>query len=207
MPKRSRPARKLAQAALSSEYRQHLQQAGRWLLEVVVSLGGSLSARSSPPVVDRWLERAVKHAYSMGEKRYWVVLGVLSVQRSMRMAGPLLKGTWTLLRGWRRLEPIRTRIPMAHHVLRALLLTALARGFSFRGALRAEFWSLFVGSWLAFSALLRPGEVDSLMVGDLCFPEGAELGEGVSLVVGIRSPKTRRVWKRQFALVPKSYRP
>ena len=141
------------------------------------------------------------HAYEMGERRYWVVLGVLSLQRHLRIAGPLLRNTWTLLRGWRRLEPIRSRVPMAFHVLQALLLTALARGFHYRGALRAEYWSVMLGAWLAFDALLRPGEVDVLTIGDLFFPEGAELGQGVSLVVGIRSPKTRRVWQHQFAMV------
>ena len=204
MPKERGSRSRLTQAALSTEYRQHLRQAGRWLVDVVVSLGGVLSSSMSPQSVDRWLEKAVGHAYEMGERRYWVVLGVLSLQRHLRIAGPLLRNTWTLLRGWRRLEPVRSRVPMAFHVLQALLLTALARGFHYRGVLRAEYWSVMLGAWLAFDALLRPGEVDVLTIGDLFFPEGAEFGQGVSLVVGIRSPKTRRVWQHQFAMATDS---
>ncbi|CAE7427492.1 unnamed protein product, partial [Symbiodinium sp. KB8] len=156
--------------------RAHAKREGvaEWLVDVVVSLGGVLSPSMSPQSVDRWLEKAVGHAYEMGKD------------------------------GTGRLEPIRSRVPMAFHVLQALLLTALARGFHYHGVLRAEYWSVMLGAWLAFDALLRPGEVDVLTVGDLFFPEGAEFGQGVSLVVGIRSPKTRRVWQHQFAMATDS---
>ncbi|CAE7876069.1 ANK2, partial [Symbiodinium necroappetens] len=93
-------------------------------------------------MVDRWLEKAVAVSYDneQGERCYWVVLGVLSIQRAFNIAGPLLKNTWIQLRGWR---------------------------------LRAEWWSVMIGSWLAFEGLLRPGEVDELKISDLCFPEEA----------------------------------
>ncbi|CAE7035325.1 unnamed protein product [Symbiodinium sp. CCMP2592] len=164
-------------------YRRNLRDAGQWLLGVVSDVGGSLSPSSPPQTVDRWLEKAVAVSYERGERRYWVVLGVLSIQRAFSIAGPLLKNTWIQLRGWRRMEPIKTR------------------GFSYHGRLRAEWWSVMIGCWLAFEGLLRPGEVDELKISDLCFPEADELGQGISLVVGIRSPKTKRVWARQFALV------
>ena len=67
MPKERGSRSRLTQAALSTEYRQHLRQAGRWLVDVVVSLGGVLSPSMSPQSVDRWLEKAVGHAYEMGK--------------------------------------------------------------------------------------------------------------------------------------------
>ena len=59
-----------------------------------------------------------------------------------------------------------------------------------------------MGCWLAFEALLRPGEVCNLMIGGLTFPDpgwSAEANSG--LVVAIRKPKTRRVWRTQFVLI------
>ena len=201
MPHGRGSRRTLKRAALSADYRRNLRDAGQWLLGVVSDLGGTLSPSSSPQMVGRWLEKAVAVSYEQGERRYWVVLGVLSIQRAFNIAGPLLKNTWIQLRGWRRLEPIKTRVPIAYHVLSAVLLLCLARGFSYHGRLRAEWWSVMIGSWLAFEGLLRPGEVDELKISDLCFPEADELGQGISLVIGIRSPKTKRVWARQFALI------
>lgn len=200
MPRGSGGSHKLSQAALSSDYRRHLREAGQYLLQVVHSLGGVFTERSSPADVDRFLEKAICHAYDAGEKRYWVVLGVLGIQRALRIAGPLLKNSWTLLRGWRRLEPIRPRVPLPYHILRGLLIFCLTRGLQYKGQLRAEWWSVFIGTWLGFCALLRPGEVDSLKVSDLLFPVDDEIGQGAALVVNIRNPKTRRVWNHQFAL-------
>ena len=91
MPRGSGGSHKLSQAALSSDYRRHLREAGQYLLQVVHSLGGVFTERSSPADVDRFLEKAICHAYDAGEKRYWVVLGVLGIQRALRIAGPLLK--------------------------------------------------------------------------------------------------------------------
>ena len=170
------------------------------MLQLVHKVGGSISQRSSPSRVDRFLERAVCLAFDSGEKRYWVVLGVLGIQRSLRIAGPLLKNTWTLLRGWRRLEPIKSRVPLPFHVLQCLLIFCLVRGFQFHGQLRAEWWSVMIGCWLGYHALLRPGEVDALRMGDLLFPVDGEVAQGAALVVNIKNPKTRRVWNHQFAL-------
>ena len=84
---------RLSQAALSSDYRRNLREAGQYLLQVVHRLGGSFTERSSPAYVDRLLEKAICHAYDSGEKRYWVMLGVLGIQRTLRIAGPLLKNS------------------------------------------------------------------------------------------------------------------
>ena len=46
---------------------------------------------------------------------YRVRLGVLGVQRTLRLSGPLLRGTWAALRGWRTLLPVNSRIPMSVH--------------------------------------------------------------------------------------------
>ncbi|CAE7608483.1 unnamed protein product, partial [Symbiodinium pilosum] len=182
MPRGGGAHRRLSQAALSSEYRRHLREAAQYMLQLVHKVGGSISQRSSPSRVDRFLERAVCLAFDSGEKRYWVVLGVLGIQRSLRIAGPLLKNTWTLLRGWRRLEPIKSRVPLPFHVLQCLLIFCLVRGFQFHGQLRAEWWSVMIGCWLGYHALLRPGEVDALRMGDLLFPVDGEVAQGAALV-------------------------
>ena len=91
-------------------------------------------------------------------------------------------------------------MPLPYHVLRGLLVFCLTRGLQFQGHLRAEWWSTFIGIWLGFCALLRPGEVDALRINDLLFPVDDEVKQGAALVVNIRNPKTRRVWHHQFAL-------
>ena len=192
---------RLRNATLSPEYRRHLREAGAWIIGVVASLGGKITAKSNSRDIDRWLERAVDWGHKNDEKLYWVRLGVLGVQRALKLSGPLLRGTWAALRAWRQLQPVRSRIPMSHFVLECLLVTCLGRGNSCSGAARFEWWSVMLAIWLSFEALLRPGETEALMIGDLCFPENSELAEGVSLVVGIKRPKTRRVWVQQFALV------
>ena len=59
-----------------------------------------------------------------------------------------------------------------------------------------------LGAWLGFEALLRPGEVCNLTAGDFTLPQAGWSSEAeVGVVVAIRRPKTRRVWRTQFALV------
>ncbi|CAE7853527.1 unnamed protein product, partial [Symbiodinium sp. KB8] len=152
-------------------------------------------------LVDRRLEMVVNNAYRDGEKLYWVTLGVLSVQRAVKLSGAYLKSTWSAIRAWRLLQPIQPRIPMTWYVLQCLLVVCLARGNAQRGQVREEWWGAMVAFWLAFIGMLRPGEVDQLRVGDFCFPEMPELAEGVGLVISIRQAKTRRVWAKQFVIV------
>jgi len=188
---------KLRNIALTPEYRRHLQDASLWILELVFELGGRLSSRSSARRVDRWLERAVEEAHSRGERLYWVKLGLIGVQRAFNLSAPLLRNTWGAFRGWQS----RSRTPITFYILEALLLMFLHKGAEAEGQERAEWFSCLVGAWLAFVALLRPGEVMGLKIGDLLFPEDEELSEGVVLVLTINKPKTRRIWPRQFVLV------
>ena len=42
-----------------------------------------------------------------GEKLYWVTLGVLSLQRRYKLSAPLLRSTWSAIKAWRFLQPIK----------------------------------------------------------------------------------------------------
>ena len=192
---------KLQDATLTPAYRRHLREAGLWMLGFVASLGGSLTHKTSPRWVDTLLERAVNAAHEEGEKLYWVTLAVLSIQRSFKLSGAYLRSTWSALRAWRLLQPIKPRVPITHYVLQCLLVTLLARGAGLEGRERQEVWASMLGCWLAFAGLMRPGEVEVLTVGDLVFPEAPEMAEGVGLLVSIKQAKTRRVWAHQFVII------
>ena len=59
-----------------------------------------------------------------------------------------------------------------------------------------------IGSWLSFTALLRPGEVYKLRYEDVTLPMEATAGvDSPGMVIVIRRPKTRRVYRTQFVLV------
>ena len=93
----------------------------------------------------------------------------------------------------------KSRIPITMYLLEALVLTALTFGFQCnRVAEGRKWWGAAIGWWLGFVGLLRPGEVLGLRWRDIVFPSGAS-DPGVVLV--IRVPKTRRVWRTQFVLV------
>ncbi|CAE7196758.1 unnamed protein product [Symbiodinium sp. CCMP2592] len=192
----------LYRAALSAEYRRGLRAAAVWLLSLASALGAKLSVRTSSRVVDAWLEKVVNVCYERGERFYRVRLGVLGVQRALRLSGPLLRGTWAALRGWRTLLPVNPRIPMSKYIMQAVLVTFLATGFREEGRAREQWWSAFIGTWLSFEGLLRPGEMDKLFVGDITFPEGDwPASEQVGMVLCLRTPKTKRVWRTQFVLL------
>jgi hypothetical protein len=97
-----------------------------------------LSRKSSSRRVDEVLERSVDAAYERGERLYWVTLGVLGVQRALRIAGPLLKGTWGAIRGWRALMPSRPRVPITRYCLEGVVLVCLANGMREVGWLRKQ---------------------------------------------------------------------
>ena len=60
-----------------------------------------------------------------------------------------------------------------------------------------------VGSFLSFEALLRPGEL-ALRKEDVTLPAGESLeSDSPGMVIVIRHPKTRRIYKTQFILVKK----
>ena len=197
-----RRPRRLRNAALSSEYRRGLREAGLWLLSMALHLGAPLKRNSPPGLVDRWLERCVDHAFATGERLYRVTLGVLGAQRALHIAGPLLRSTWSAIRGWRALQPVKSRVPISRMLLQALLITSLARGNSESGRAREIWWSSMLACWICFEGLLRPGELCQLRVGDIDMPLGNwEDTENVGMILTIRKPKTRRIYRTQFVLI------
>ncbi|CAE7727399.1 SMYD3 [Symbiodinium sp. CCMP2592] len=172
-----------------------------WLLSMALALGAPLRRSSSPGLVDRWLERCVDHAYRTGEKLYRVRLGVLGVQRILNIAGPLLRSTWSALRGWRALQPVRSRVPISSSLLHAFLVVSLARGNAEVGRARERWWSAMLAAWLSFEGLLRPGELCQLRAGDIDLPLDSLTAADEGLILTIRQPKTRRVYHTQFVLV------
>ena len=194
-----RCAGRLRNANLTPEYRRGLREAARWLLDLAISLGAQLSS-DSPQKVDRWLERCIEYAYDRGEKLYYVRLGLIGLQRAWHLSGPLLRGSWSAIRGWRALQPIRSRIPMSRSIMQGVVLTLLMMGNEENGYLREIMWAAMLSVWLSFEGLLRPGETEQLLVRDLCFPD-QHGGGSEGLVVTIRKPKTRRLWHTQFVLI------
>lgn len=192
---------RLGTAGLSRSYRRSLRDAGAWMVGVVEGLGGRLHQGSPPHVVDRWLEKAVEECYRTGERLHWVTLGALGIQKGLKLSGPLLRGAWAAVRGWRQLVPSSSRVPITRYCLDAVLLVLLAEGKQVVGRERYVWWASALGSWLAFACMLRPSELLRLRVCDLCFPEREEVGVAdQGLVVVVREPKTKRVWKNQFVL-------
>jgi hypothetical protein len=144
-----------------------------WLLDFCASLGMPLSRKSSVRRVDVVLEKSVDAAFQNGEKLYWVTLGVLGLQRALRISGPLLRGTWGAIRGWRALMPSRPRVPITRYCLEGIVLACLGMGMQEVGWRRRQWWAVGLASWLGFCGLLRPGEVAALRVGDLSFDVAA----------------------------------
>ena len=194
--------RQLRDAGLTPAYRRNLRESAEWLLQLVRSLGGRLSRASSSRDIDVWLERAVNAAFDKGEKLYRVTLGVLGLQRQLKLSGPLLRGTWSAIRGWRSLTPVRSRVPLTRYALDAIILVCLSEGYKEMGWNRQMWWGCGLALWLGFEALLRPGELCRLFVMDLSFPDALATGDlNAGLVVLVRRPKTRRIWREQFILI------
>ncbi|OLQ14595.1 hypothetical protein AK812_SmicGene1219 [Symbiodinium microadriaticum] len=195
-------APRLRDAVLSRDYKRRLREAAADLFNRVGRCGGKLFRNSPARVIDRWLEKAVEDAHRSGERLYYVTLGVLGMQRLWRLSGSTLPGTWAALKAWRHLAPSRSRLPITFYTLQSFLLVCLAKGYQVQGRARYLWWSVMVGSWLSFAALLRPGEVYNLRFEDVTLPvEGAEGSDSPGMVIVIRRPKTRRVYKTQFVLV------
>ena len=192
----------LRHAALSVEYRHSLRESSAWLLNKARELGINLTRRTSARTVDRVLEATVERCYQEGERLYKVTLGVLGLQRALRIAGPLLRETWAAIKGWRSLQPVKSRVPISKYVLECLLVTLMARALGELGRDRERYLAAMLCSWVCFEALLRPGEAANLLVGDVCLPDpGLPSDEAVGLVLSLRSPKTRRVWRNQCVIV------
>ena len=192
---------KLRNVGISRSYQRNLRDAGQWLVARVVQRGHKLTRASPPQLVDAWLEEAVQRAHEEGERLYWVTLGVLGVQRQLKLSAPLLRGTWKAIQGWRSLKPVRSRIPISALALEGAVLGCLREGWNETGWLRKQLWACGLALWMGFIGLFRPGEVLNLKVGDLSFStsgDGAILDPG--MVVVVRNPKTKRIWHRQFVL-------
>ena len=143
----------------------------------------------------------MEEAYADGERLYWVTLGVLGVQRALKLSGPLLRGTWRAVQGWRSLQPVRSRVPITAYCLDGVILWCLRAGWYDAGWARRQWWSCALALWLGFVCLLRPSEVLNLKVGDLSFSSSmAGSLQDPGMVVVVRTPKTRRIWHRQFVL-------
>ena len=193
---------RLQNAGLTPAYRRNLRDAALWLLSLCARLGLRITPRSSVRDIDHALARAIETAYEEGEKLYWVSLGVLGLQRRLKVSGPFLRATWASIRGWRTLMPSRSRAPITHVALEALLLMCLSRGQHAHGWDRHLWWACMLASWLAFCGLMRPNEVVSLRKKDLAFPDAIALGEeSLGLVVIVKQPKTKRTYRTQMVLV------
>ena len=140
-----------------------------------------------------------------GEKLHKVTLAVLAVQRKLRVSGALLKSTWAAIKGWKLTRPTRPRVPITRYLLEALVVAGFSRGAGDIGLRRRRWFGAALGWWLAFDALLRPAEVLRLRHCDLAFPNSELHGPDPNLVVVIRNPKTRRVWKTQFVLCTEAH--
>ena len=189
-------------ATLTTAYKRRLVEAARDLLNRAGRVGGRLSRHSSHQYLDRYLEKAVEDAHAKGERLYYITAGVLGVQRAWRISGSSLPGTWAALKSWRALAPARSRLPMTWYTFQGFLMTCLAKGGAAQGHVRFLWWALMMGSWLSFVALLRPGELLALKREDITLPmRGSEGEDSPGMVVVIRKPKTRRVYRTQFVLV------
>eukprot|EP00438_Fugacium_kawagutii_P003209 Skav218054 [mRNA] locus=scaffold214:1429603:1436014:- [translate_table: standard] len=136
----------------------------------------------------QWLERGVDEAYSRGERLYWTTLGVLAVQRAFHLSAPLLRGTWSAIKGWRMMKPPRSRVPITWYRLECLLVVGLSQAWAHRGFLRRRWLSAVLGWWIAFVGLLRPGELLNLRIGDISLPENS--GED-DQQLGVTMPSSR----------------
>ena len=143
--------------------------------------------------------------FQQGEKLYYVTAGALGVQRAWRLAGASLAGTWAALKSWRALAPTRSRLPITWYTFQGFLVTCLAKGASASGYDRFMWWAVMIGSWVSFVALLRPGELLALKKEDITLPvPGTDGEDSPGMVIIVRKPKTRRVYRTQFVLVKQS---
>ena len=190
---------RLRYAGLSLPYKRSLHDAWDWVVQEGQHLGFPPHG-STAEVWDRFLERLVQRSFDRGVSIQQVVLGILSVQRRKRISGSLLAGAWQAIKGWKAMRPSRPRTPITRHLLEALVLAAFSKGYNSRGATRERWWAAALGFWLGFECLLRPGEVLGLKVRDVVVPEDMLAGPDAGVVLVLQTPKTRRVWRKQFVI-------
>ncbi|CAE7813662.1 SMYD3, partial [Symbiodinium sp. CCMP2456] len=157
----------------ASEDRHSLRESSTWLLNKARELGATVTRRTPARTLDRVLAATVEHCYQEGERLYKVTLGVLGLQRTLRIAGPL-----AAIKGWQSLQPVKSRVPISKYVLECLLVTLMARALGETGRDRERYLAAMLSSWVCFEALLRPGEAAGLLVGDVCLPDPGSLRGG-----------------------------
>ncbi len=131
---------------------------------------------------------------NIGKARY-SILGIQAVCRPMR--GRLTRA-WDAIASWQLVLPVRNRLPIPRDVVESLALVLVKRATSFPQK-AATYWSAAILVRLGFHGLCRPGELLSLVVGDLnfCHTAGEE-----PLVLAIGKPKNRGAMGRtQFRVI------
>ena len=83
---------RLRNVGLSRSYRRSLIEAGTDLLRRMGKHGHFPSKTTPPQLIDGWVEQVVEEAHAEGERLYWVTLGVLGLQRGLKISGSLLRG-------------------------------------------------------------------------------------------------------------------
>ena len=120
-------------------------------------------------IASRWIE----HLYADGQPKGLASDGLAGLQYFLPSSAGKLKHAWKLTKVWQRIEPPLRVIPLS---------PALVLGFA---GLAAEFQlsSVAAGLLLCFDAMLRSGELYSLLVGDITFYRA-------KAVASLRSTKT-----------------
>lgn len=191
---------RLRNVGLSRSYRRSLVDASNDMMRRLVRKGRNVTAKTPHYQIDKWLEAAVEECHREGERLYWVTLGVLGIQRGLRLSGSLLRGAWRAIQGWRSLRTTKSRIPITAYVLEGVVLEGIFEGWKTDGWERQQMWASALALWLGFYCLLRPSEVLQLKVGDLSFSGPGTKTRDPGMVVVVRTPKTKRIWHRQFVL-------
>lgn len=132
--------------------------------------------------LDAALARCGQVLYDAGRVHYNFLDPLLGVQNRWRHLRRELVLSWGVNRSWEAGEPCDARNPLPSAGLHAMLTVC------------ADWcWDWVLGLiWLGFHALLRPGEFVALLRGDLIFPQQLGDAVGMSGVVRIRDPKTKK---------------
>ena len=171
---------RLRTAGLSVEYRKNRRDAGICFLNFLAGLGRRLR---SVKIACRWSIIGWNVGYNKHMKRNipyaWSFWGFWLSNKLLVYQVLLLRNTWPAVRGRRSLIPSRARVPFSAYRMECLVLVCFSRGFADGGLARRQWLAAGLGSiWLAFTCLLRPGELMNLRCGDTSLPEeGDEEGQ------------------------------
>jgi hypothetical protein len=131
---------------------------------------------------------------------FWLAKhAILFTQTCWRSLRSKLPRAWDVLRSWQQTRSTGTRKPMPFLLARALFSASLNEAL-LRPAEAAAFIGFAVLMRVTFWALLRPGEMFRLTVGDCMFSD--TLGSVVSAVIALACPKTRNFGGRhQYCII------